>query len=71
MAARNKVSQGQYPLGAVGLLPQECARRCEMFIFKGCSRCRGDLYQGSDMYGDYIVCLQCGYYLPDGEMVRT
>ena len=41
-----------------------------MFIFKGCSRCRGELFQGSDLYGDYMVCLQCGYYPPDSEMME-
>lgn len=39
-----------------------------MFILKGCPRCHGDLCQDSDVYGDYMVCLQCGYYLSDNEV---
>ena len=34
---------------------------------KQCSRCSGDLYMDSDMYGTYIGCLQCGYILSDVE----
>jgi len=41
-----------------------------MLFLKGCSRCLGDLYQDRDIYGDYIVCLQCGYYLPDFERME-
>ncbi len=41
-----------------------------MLFLKGCSRCLGDLYQDRDIYGNYIVCLQCGYYLPDFEMME-
>lgn len=39
-----------------------------MFMLKGCPRCHGDLYQDRDIYGEYAVCLQCGYYLSDREM---
>ena len=28
---------------------------------KQCPRCAGDLSTGSDHYGRYIHCLQCGY----------
>lgn len=27
---------------------------------RGCTRCKGDLSQERDEYGDYIACLQCG-----------
>ncbi len=39
-----------------------------MYFLKGCPRCHGDLCQDSDIYGEYVVCLQCGYYLSDKEM---
>jgi len=29
--------------------------------FKGCPKCRGDLYLGEDLFGHYLSCLQCGY----------
>ena len=32
-----------------------------MILFKACSRCKGDLLVGSDMYGSYARCLQCGH----------
>ena len=32
-----------------------------MIFFKGCPKCGGDLYLDSDIYGDYLNCLQCGY----------
>ncbi len=32
-----------------------------MIKFKGCPKCRGDLYLNKDMYGKYLSCLQCGY----------
>ena len=34
-----------------------------MFWFKSCPKCQGDLYKNSDVYGTFISCLQCGYYL--------
>ncbi len=34
-----------------------------MLWLKGCPRCNGDLNEEGDMYGEYIACLQCGYYL--------
>ena len=40
-----------------------------MFWLKGCERCGGDLYQGSDIYGPYIACLQCSKQLSDGEVL--
>ena len=30
-----------------------------MFWIKACPRCRGDLYEGRDIYGNYVSCLQC------------
>ncbi len=38
-----------------------------MLWTKKCSRCSGDLHMDSDMYGQYIDCLQCGYILSDIE----
>lgn len=47
---------------------------------KGCPRCRGDLYETSDRYGRFILCLQCGHYLESdylstidgaGRMINT
>jgi hypothetical protein len=38
-----------------------------MFWFKSCPRCRGDLYEGKDIYGRYVACLQCGHYLGEAE----
>lgn len=38
-----------------------------MFWLKSCPRCRGDLYEGQDMYGRYMACLQCGHYLGEAE----
>lgn len=34
-----------------------------MYWFKSCSRCGGDLSEGSDHYAAYVSCIQCGYYL--------
>lgn len=33
----------------------------EHLKLKSCPRCRGDLHFSSDMYGDFVECLQCGY----------
>ena len=30
-----------------------------MFWIKACPRCKGDLYEGTDIYGTYVCCLQC------------
>ena len=41
-----------------------------MLWLKSCPRCdKGDLYQDNDIYGRYILCLQCGYYLTEAEEV--
>ena len=34
-----------------------------MLWLKGCPRCSGDLYEKSDKYGRFLLCLQCGLYL--------
>jgi DNA-directed RNA polymerase subunit M/transcription elongation factor TFIIS len=33
----------------------------EMWRFKGCPKCGGDLFVDYDMVGWYEECLQCGY----------
>ena len=33
----------------------------------GCPRCKGDLFQTGDIWGDYIACLQCGRELIAAE----
>lgn len=32
-----------------------------MIFLKECPRCQGDLSEGSDAYGKFVSCLQCGY----------
>ncbi|MBI4339669.1 MAG: hypothetical protein HY680_06915 [Chloroflexi bacterium] len=39
-----------------------------MLWFKQCQRCEGDLYLDRDMYGPFVACLQCGYYLTDTQV---
>jgi hypothetical protein len=34
-----------------------------MLWLKACPRCHGDVQDGSDRYGPYVACIQCGYYL--------
>ncbi|HZP26807.1 MAG TPA: hypothetical protein VFB90_07140 [Dehalococcoidia bacterium] len=31
-----------------------------MIWHKGCPRCQGDVWVESDIYGDYVTCVQCG-----------
>ena len=38
-----------------------------MFWFKACTTCKGDLYEGSDIYGTYVCCLQCARCLTAEE----
>ena len=38
-----------------------------MFWFKACPRCKGDLYEGTDIYGTYVSCLQCARCLTAKE----
>ena len=33
-----------------------------MLRLKGCQRCGGDVAVSSDWHGDYLQCLQCGWY---------
>ncbi len=32
----------------------------KVFYFKGCPRCKGDVYVEKDSFGTYRKCLQCG-----------
>ena len=41
-----------------------------MFWLKACTRCGGDVYKKSDMYGEYFACIQCGAYLTEAEQTR-
>ena len=34
-----------------------------MVRFKACERCGGDLRDSSDVYGPYLVCVQCGHLI--------
>jgi hypothetical protein len=40
-----------------------------MLWLKSCPHCKGDLYQGRDLYGCYVACFQCGHYLSIAEEV--
>mgnify|MGYP001580114939 CR=1 FL=1 len=41
-----------------------------MLWLKSCPRCdNGDLSQNTDVYGRYVSCLQCAYYLTEAEEV--
>jgi DNA-directed RNA polymerase subunit M/transcription elongation factor TFIIS len=31
-----------------------------MYWLKQCPKCNGDLTTGSDQYGEYVSCMQCG-----------
>ena len=41
-----------------------------MVWIRCCPRCSGDLQDARDIYGNYFVCIQCGYYLTDFEETR-
>lgn len=41
----------------------------EMFYFKACQKCQGDLTLDRDSYGSFLKCLQCGSYT-DVEEVK-
>ena len=41
-----------------------------MFYLKACPKCHGDLFRGTDVYGQYIGCAQCGNYLSAAEEAR-
>jgi ribosomal protein S27AE len=40
------------------------------FWLKECPRCKGDLKAESDIHGNYIACVQCGYILSQAEEIR-
>ena len=48
--------------------PEDWVR--EMFWFKGCPKCHGDLYSDTDVYGSYVACIQCSHYLTEAEEAR-
>ena len=37
------------------------SRQSRSIFLKQCPRCNGDVGIGSDQYGSYVHCLQCGY----------
>lgn len=37
------------------------SRQSRSIFLKQCPRCKGDVGIGSDHYGRYVHCLQCGY----------
>ena len=41
-----------------------------MFWFKSCPKCHGDLGSDTDIYGSYVACIQCSYYLTEAEEAR-
>jgi hypothetical protein len=44
--------------------PHKGQRRSNRMLFKGCTRCRGDLYREEDVGHTDLVCLQCGFRMP-------
>ncbi len=40
---------------------------CAVLWLRCCPRCNGDLCGSGDMYGQYVICAQCGYYLSEAE----
>ena len=32
-----------------------------MLYLKACPRCKGDMHDNRDLYGNYRECLQCGH----------
>ncbi|MCL5074540.1 MAG: hypothetical protein M1136_02660 [Chloroflexi bacterium] len=41
-----------------------------MMWLKACPRCGGDLFVEDDVGESYIICLQCGYVLPQAQAER-
>jgi hypothetical protein len=33
-----------------------------MFWFNRCPRCSGDLFEDRDLYGKFVMCIQCGLH---------
>ena len=42
-----------------------------MYWLKACQKCGGDLYEGKDMYGPFVACLQCGRYSSEAKPARA
>jgi len=40
-----------------------------MMWFKRCPKCEGDLFEGDDLHGSFISCIQCGNYLTEAEQI--
>jgi hypothetical protein len=40
-----------------------------MVWIRCCPRCKGDVQDNRDTYGNYFVCVQCGYYLTNFEEI--
>ena len=32
----------------------------KMFLLKRCLKCHGDLIEREDVFGKYLICIQCG-----------
>ena len=42
---------------------RETEGQTKVIRFKACPRCHGDLMDGSDQFGSYLSCIQCGRYM--------
>ncbi len=42
-----------------------------MVFLKACPKCRGDLAMASDIYGDFLECLQCGLIKDRAKQTAT
>lgn len=40
--------------------PSKKDKEGKVFYFKGCPRCKGDVYVEKDSFGTYRKCIQCG-----------
>jgi hypothetical protein len=42
-------------------------------MFKACPRCAGDVRESSDIYGNYLSCVQCGHSvdIPEPQSVSV
>lgn len=40
------------------------------YWLKECPKCHGDLREETDVYGDFITCMQCGYTLKAEEQAE-
>ena len=38
-----------------------------MIQFKACPKCHGDVIDGSDQFGSYRSCIQCGRYMANSS----